>query len=100
MTISGVLVTHHHADHVGGAMMGYRIQGLAEVLARTDVPVHAHRQEAALVAKVTGLAAGDVVAHDSGDRVSAGGCRRRVAAYARSHPGQSVFSGGRHARRR
>jgi glyoxylase-like metal-dependent hydrolase (beta-lactamase superfamily II) len=72
MTVAGVLVTHHHPDHVGGSMMGYRIEGLAELLARHPVPVHAHRQEADLVARVTGLAAGDVIAHDSGDRVTVG----------------------------
>jgi glyoxylase-like metal-dependent hydrolase (beta-lactamase superfamily II) len=91
MTISGVLVTHHHPDHVGGAMMGYRIQGLAELLARTDVPVHAHRQEAALVAKVTGLAAGDVVGHDSGDRVSAGGVEVELLHTPGHTPGSQCF---------
>ena len=34
MTVVGALVTHHHPDHVGGSMMGYRIEGLAELLTR------------------------------------------------------------------
>jgi glyoxylase-like metal-dependent hydrolase (beta-lactamase superfamily II) len=72
MTIAGVLVTHHHPDHVGGAMMGYRIEGLAELLGRVAVPVHAHRQEADSVARITGLDSRDVVGHDSGDRVAVG----------------------------
>jgi glyoxylase-like metal-dependent hydrolase (beta-lactamase superfamily II) len=72
MRLTGVLVTHHHPDHVGGSMMGHRIEGLAELVARAPVPVHTHREEAASVTRVTGLDPGDVVAHHSGDRVSVG----------------------------
>ena len=32
--LSGVLVTHHHPDHVGGSMMGFELKGLAELLER------------------------------------------------------------------
>src|ERR1700741_2512222 len=39
MRLSGVLVTHHHPDHVGGSMMGFELKGLAELLERTSVPV-------------------------------------------------------------
>ena len=28
MTVVGALATHYHADHVGGSMMGYRIEGV------------------------------------------------------------------------
>ena len=46
MNVVGVLATHHHPDHVGGSMMGYSIEGLAQLLDRVSVPVHAHRLEA------------------------------------------------------
>jgi glyoxylase-like metal-dependent hydrolase (beta-lactamase superfamily II) len=72
MTLTGALVTHHHPDHVGGSMMGYRIEGIAELLGLRSMPVHAHREEAAFVAKVTGLPDGDVIVHDSGDRMRVG----------------------------
>ena len=36
MHLSGVLVTHHHPDHVGGSMMGFELKGLAELLERTE----------------------------------------------------------------
>ena len=36
MHLSGVLVTHHHPDHVGGEMMGFSLQGLAELLDRAQ----------------------------------------------------------------
>jgi glyoxylase-like metal-dependent hydrolase (beta-lactamase superfamily II) len=91
MTVVGALVTHHHPDHVGGSMMGYRIEGLAELLTRQAMPVHAHRQEAALVAKVTGLEAGDVVAHDSGDRVAVGGVEVELLHTPGHTPGSQCF---------
>src|SRR3954453_9036930 len=46
MHLSGVLVTHHHPDHVGGSMMGFELKGLAELLERTSVPVHVNSLEA------------------------------------------------------
>ena len=91
MTVAGVLVTHHHPDHVGGSMMGYRIEGLAELLTRQAVPVHAHRQEAAMVAKVTGLADSDVVAHDSGDRVAVGAVEVELLHTPGHTPGSQCF---------
>jgi glyoxylase-like metal-dependent hydrolase (beta-lactamase superfamily II) len=91
MTVTGALVTHHHPDHVGGSMMGHRVQGLAELIGRNSVPVHAHREEAALVTKVTGLAASDVVAHDSGDRVGAGAIEVELLHTPGHTPGSQCF---------
>jgi glyoxylase-like metal-dependent hydrolase (beta-lactamase superfamily II) len=91
MTVTGVLVTHHHADHVGGSMMGYRIEGLAELMSRQSVPVHVHRQEAPLVTKVTGLAPADVVAHDSGDRVGVGAVEVELLHTPGHTPGSQCF---------
>jgi glyoxylase-like metal-dependent hydrolase (beta-lactamase superfamily II) len=91
MSVVGVLVTHHHPDHVGGSMMGYRVQGLAELLSRTAVPIHTHREEAALVTRVTGLASGDVVAHDSGDRVAAGDVEIELLHTPGHTPGSQCF---------
>ncbi|MGV0661019.1 MBL fold metallo-hydrolase, partial [Mycolicibacterium pulveris] len=54
MHLSGVLVTHHHPDHVGGSMMGFQLSGLAELLDRVSVPVHVNNLEADWVSKVTG----------------------------------------------
>ncbi|MBI3689792.1 MAG: MBL fold metallo-hydrolase, partial [Mycolicibacterium aromaticivorans] len=55
MRLSGVLVTHHHPDHVGGTMMGYTLAGLAELLERVEVPVHVNTHEALYVSRVTGI---------------------------------------------
>ena len=72
MHLSGVLVTHHHPDHVGGSMMGFELQGLAELLERVSVPVHVNSHEALFVSRVTGIAMGDLTQHEHGDKVSVG----------------------------
>jgi len=53
MTLSGVLVTHHHPDHIGGSMMGFELKGLAELLERVSVPIHVTTHEAQWVSQIT-----------------------------------------------
>jgi glyoxylase-like metal-dependent hydrolase (beta-lactamase superfamily II) len=72
MTLTGALVTHYHPDHVGGSMMGYAIEGVAELLERRPVPVHVHEDEAAGVLRMTGASATDLVQHHGGDVVTVG----------------------------
>ena len=72
MALSGVLVTHHHPDHVGGSMMGFTLKGLAELLERVSVPVHVNAHEAPWVARVTGIPMSDLTSHDHGDKVGVG----------------------------
>src|SRR4029077_6978692 len=45
MHLTGVLATHYHADHVGGWMMGFTVEGVATLLERCDCPVHVQRAE-------------------------------------------------------
>jgi glyoxylase-like metal-dependent hydrolase (beta-lactamase superfamily II) len=70
--LSGVLVTHHHPDHVGGSMMGFELKGLAELLERVSVPVHVNSQEAQFVSGITGIPVSDLTSHEHGDKVSVG----------------------------
>jgi glyoxylase-like metal-dependent hydrolase (beta-lactamase superfamily II) len=72
MTLSGVLVTHHHPDHIGGSMMGFELKGLAELLERVSVPVHVNTHEADWVSRITGIPLSDLTAHDHGDKVAVG----------------------------
>ena len=72
MHLSGVLVTHHHPDHVGGSMMGFELKGLAELLERVSVPVHVNSQEAQFVSGITGIPMSDLTSHEHGDKVSVG----------------------------
>ena len=72
MRLTGVLVSHHHPDHVGGSMMGFTLNGLVELLERVSVPVHVNRTEADWVSRVTGVAPSDLTGHEHGDRISVG----------------------------
>ena len=54
MRVTGVLATHYHADHVGGSMMGYAIEGIAALLEHVDCPIHVQRDEVPWVRRTTG----------------------------------------------
>lgn len=72
MTVTGVLGTHYHADHLGGNMMGHSLIGVAELVEKVDVPIHLQTPEMEFVTKTTGLAESQLVGHSSGDVVSVG----------------------------
>ena len=72
LRVTGVLATHYHADHVGGSMMGYRIQGVTALLERVGVKIHVQTDEAEWVKKVTGVSDNDLALHSSGDTVMVG----------------------------
>ena len=72
MRLTGALATHYHPDHVGGDMMGYGIQGVAELLAKQPVPIHVQEDEKPWVQRVTGASDSDLVTHVSGDTVMVG----------------------------
>jgi glyoxylase-like metal-dependent hydrolase (beta-lactamase superfamily II) len=72
MNLTGVLATHYHADHVGGAIMGHSIQGIRDLLEIKTVPIHVHQDEAEWVRRSTGVGQTELVAHQSGDTVEVG----------------------------
>ncbi len=72
MTLTGVLGTHYHADHIGGNMMGHQLSGIADLLERTEVPIHLQAPEVEFVTKTTGLGADVLTGHQSGDKVTVG----------------------------
>jgi glyoxylase-like metal-dependent hydrolase (beta-lactamase superfamily II) len=72
MTCAGALATHYHADHIGGDMMGFGVEGIARLLESAPVPVHAQRTEVPWILRTTGVGEGDLVAHDGGDIVTVG----------------------------
>src|SRR5688500_14816210 len=72
MRVVGVLATHYHPDHIGGSMMGMRIEGIAALLERNDCAIHVQRDEAPWVTRTTGVGAGQLVEHDPGDVVRVG----------------------------
>lgn len=72
MRLSGVLVTHHHPDHVGGSMMGFTLKGLAELMERQAVPIHVNTHEAEWVSRITEIPMSDLTTHEHGDVVTVG----------------------------
>jgi glyoxylase-like metal-dependent hydrolase (beta-lactamase superfamily II) len=91
MHLSGVLVTHHHPDHVGGSMMGFELKGLAELLERVSVPVHVNSHEALFVSRVTGIGTGDLTQHEHGDKVSVGDIEIELLHTPGHTPGSQCF---------
>jgi glyoxylase-like metal-dependent hydrolase (beta-lactamase superfamily II) len=91
MQVAGVLATHYHADHVGGSMMGYAIEGVGQLLERVACPVHVQRQEAPWVARSTGIAEGELAVHDPGDRVTVGGVEIELVHTPGHTPGSQCF---------
>ena len=74
LRLVGVLGTHWHADHLGGDMMGHPIEGIRDLVGRTDVDgrVHLQAPEAEWVKRATGVSDSDLVLHASGDVVMVG----------------------------
>ncbi len=72
MACVGALATHYHADHVGGDLMGWGIEGITRLLEVAPVPVHVQADEVPWVVRSTGVAPGELATHDSGDVVRVG----------------------------
>ncbi len=72
LELTAALITHYHPDHCGGSMMGQKIEGLAELLARKPVKTWVHREEAEGLRRVTGVSESDLQKVDSGDRLRIG----------------------------
>ena len=72
MRCAGALATHYHPDHVGGEMMGWRVEGITRLLEATHVPIHVQADETPWVERSTGVGSDDLVAHAGGDVVSVG----------------------------
>jgi hydroxyacylglutathione hydrolase len=91
MRVGGVLATHYHADHVGGSMMGYTIEGVAALLEQIDCPVHVQRDEVPWVQRTTGLGEQQLAVHDSGDVVSVGAIEIALVHTPGHTPGSQCF---------
>lgn len=66
------LVTHFHPDHLGGSLMGHRIIGAAELVARVPARVVIHKAELPFVHRLTGLSASDLLGVEGGDTITIG----------------------------
>jgi glyoxylase-like metal-dependent hydrolase (beta-lactamase superfamily II) len=91
MRLTGVLVTHHHPDHVGGDLFGHSLGGLPELLATQPVPVHVQRTEAEWVRRTTGVSTADLTGHDHDDEIRVGDLPIRLLHTPGHTPGSQCF---------
>lgn len=91
MTVTGVLATHYHPDHVGGSMMGYSIEGIARLLELGDIPIHVNRHEQPWVERTTGVSGDNLVAHEGGDTITVGDVKITFVHTPGHTPGSQCF---------
>lgn len=91
MTITGVLATHYHPDHVGGSLMGNSIEGVSDLLQRIDVPIHVQRTESPWVIRTTGVTGDHLVQHDAGDVLQVGSIQIAMVHTPGHTPGSQCF---------
>ena len=72
MKITKAFVTHFHPDHIGGDMLGFPIQGLAELMERDQMKVYVQKEEAPYIKRLIGLADSDMLLMESGDKTTIG----------------------------
>jgi glyoxylase-like metal-dependent hydrolase (beta-lactamase superfamily II) len=91
LQLVGVLATHYHADHVGGDIFGEHIEGLADLLELTDVPVHVQAEELPWVSEMSGVAISSLTAHHDEDLVEVGAVGVRLLHTPGHTPGSQCF---------
>jgi glyoxylase-like metal-dependent hydrolase (beta-lactamase superfamily II) len=91
MRVVGALATHYHPDHVGGSMMGYRIEGVRELLDLQGMKIHVQEAEAPLVKKVTAVSDSDLAVHEPGDVVMVGSIPIELVHTPGHTPGSQCF---------
>ena len=91
MTLTGVLATHYHADHMGGNIFGNHLPGVRELLDIVDVPVHIQAPEAEFVQKTTDLTNDELVLHADRDVVMAGDIEIELLHTPGHTPGSQCF---------
>lgn len=91
MTVTGVLATHYHPDHVGGSMMGHTIEGISELLDLIDCPIHVQSDETEWVTKSTSVDSDHLVAHQSGDSLQVGSVEITMLHTPGHTPGSQCF---------
>jgi glyoxylase-like metal-dependent hydrolase (beta-lactamase superfamily II) len=71
VTCVGAVATHYHPDHVGGSLLGYKLEGIAALLEHVDVPIHVQSAEAPWIERTTGVV-DSLVRHDGDNRLVVG----------------------------
>ena len=86
----GVLASHYHADHIGGDLGGYPIEGIAALFERVDIPIHVNSHEVPWIERTTGVTS-SLRAHDSGDVIKVGEIEVELVHTPGHTPGSQCF---------
>lgn len=92
MRCIGVLASHYHADHIGGDLMGYPIEGITTLLDQVQVPVHVQKAEVPWVKRSSGIGEKDLIIHDSADVVTVGTIAIELVHTPGHTPGSQCFA--------
>ena len=91
MSLTGVLVTHYHPDHIGGDIFGHSISGLAELISNCPVKVHVNEKESEGVKQISGLSDSDLAKHQAGDELRIGNVSVKLLHTPGHTPGSQCF---------
>jgi len=91
MKITDVLATHYHPDHIGGSMMGHRIEGITKMLETGSYRIHVNENEVPWVVRTSGVSENDLIAHSAGDCVQVGDVRIDLVHTPGHTPGSQCF---------
>lgn len=91
MRLSGVLLTHYHADHAGGSLFGHEIAGLKDLLEQLSVPVHVQGDEAPWVERAAGIGREEMSEHGPGESVRVGEVEVQLIHTPGHTPGSQCF---------
>jgi glyoxylase-like metal-dependent hydrolase (beta-lactamase superfamily II) len=91
MTLIGALVTHYHPDHVGGELLGRKVQGIGELQSYYPVRIHANEHEVEGIISVTGLSKTDIISHTGGEELRIGDLEVRLLHTPGHTPGSQCF---------
>jgi glyoxylase-like metal-dependent hydrolase (beta-lactamase superfamily II) len=89
--VEKILITHYHPDHLGGELMGEKIEGTAQLLAHVKAKVYVNRAEVPWVKRVAGLSDSDLVAVESGDETTVGNLKIKFIHTPGHTPGSQCF---------
>ena len=89
--VARILLTHFHADHIGGILMGHQVEGVATLLERCSCPVHVHADEVPWITRTSGLTASQLRTHDGGDVVKVGDIEITLVHTPGHTPGSQCF---------
>jgi glyoxylase-like metal-dependent hydrolase (beta-lactamase superfamily II) len=87
MTVVGALVSHTHADHVGGRLMGHPIEGVNELLEHCKARIYVHKAEAGHIA----IPAAELVKTDEHTQLTLGAVRIEFIHTPGHTPGSQCF---------